>query len=63
MQMALDINPVAYSTRTEELAYLASTPVAGCSVQARAFTEQEASDAALAICNLGLRELASTLAY
>lgn len=54
MQMALDINPVAYSTRTEELAYLANTLVAGCSVQARAFTEQEASDAALAICNLGL---------
>jgi len=28
--------------------------MAGCSVQARPFTAQEASDAALAVCNLGL---------
>ena len=54
MQIALDIDPIAHSMRTEELAYLANTLVAGCSVQARAFTEQEASDAALATCNLGL---------
>lgn len=38
----------------EELAYLANILVAGCSIQARAFTAQEASDAAAAICNLGL---------
>lgn len=38
----------------EEFAYLANTIAAGCSVQARAFTEREASTAALAICNLGL---------
>jgi hypothetical protein len=37
-----------------ELAFLANTIVAGCTVQARPFTPQEASDAAVAICNLGL---------
>jgi hypothetical protein len=47
-------DPAAYSARTEELAYLANTLVAGCSIQARPFTAQEASDAAAAICNLGL---------
>jgi hypothetical protein len=40
--------------RTEEFAYLANTIVAGCSIQARPFTVREASDAAAAICNLGL---------
>ena len=42
------------ATSAEELAYLANTLIAGCSIQARAFTPQEASDAAAAICNLGL---------
>ncbi len=37
-----------------ELGYLANTLLAGCSVQAQAFTPQQASDAAVAICNLGL---------
>ena len=54
LQRALDLDPTAYSARTAELAYLANTLVAGCSIQARSFTEQEASDAVLAICNLGL---------
>jgi hypothetical protein len=40
--------------RSQELAYLANTIVAGCSIQARPFTAQEASDAAVAVCNLGL---------
>ena len=40
--------------RSQELAYLANTIVAGCSIQARPFTAQEASDAAVATCNLGL---------
>ena len=39
---------------TEGLAFLANTIMAGCSIQARPFTAQEASDAAVAICNLGL---------
>jgi hypothetical protein len=38
----------------EELAYLANAIIAGCSIQARPFAPQEASNAAAAICNLGL---------
>ena len=38
----------------EEIGYLANTLLAGCVVQGRAFTPQEAFDAATAICNLGL---------
>lgn len=37
-----------------QLAYLANAIVAGCSIQARPFTAREASEAAAAICNLGL---------
>lgn len=54
MQFALDCDEAAYSTRSEELAYLANMLMAGCSIQSRPFTAQEASDAAVAICNLGL---------
>jgi hypothetical protein len=54
MQFVLDRDPTAYSTRNEELAYLANTLMAGCAIQARPFTAQEASDAAVAVCNLGL---------
>jgi len=39
---------------SEELAYLANAIIAGCSIQGRPFTAREASDGALAICNLGL---------
>jgi hypothetical protein len=55
LQVALDSNPIAYSRTTKELAFLANTLVAGCSIQARPLTEREASDAVLAICNLGLQ--------
>jgi Family of unknown function (DUF6178) len=44
----------AYLTRSRELAFLANTLLAGCSVQSRPFTPKEASDAAAGICNLGL---------
>jgi hypothetical protein len=54
MQFAHDRDHAAYSTRTEEFAYLANTIVAGCSIQARPLTVREASDAAAAVCNLGL---------
>src|SRR5262244_334891 len=54
LEFALDQDQAAYSARNEELAYLANTLKAGCSIQARPFTAQEASDAAVAICNLGL---------
>jgi hypothetical protein len=49
-----DRNDEAYFARTRELTFLANTLIAGCSVQARPFTVQEASDAVLAVCNLGL---------
>jgi hypothetical protein len=54
MQFARDRDENAFSMRSQEVAYLANTIVAGCSIQARPFTPQEASDAAVAVCNLGL---------
>ena len=54
MAYVRDNNESAYFTRSRELAFLANTLLAGCSVQSRAFTPREASDAAAAICNLGL---------
>ena len=54
MRFAGDHDHAAYSMRSQELAYLANTIMAGCSIQARPFTAQEASDAAVAVCNLGL---------
>jgi hypothetical protein len=54
LDFVLDQDNAAYSARNEELAYLANTLMAGCSIQARSFRAQEASDAVLAICNLGL---------
>jgi len=54
MEYARDSDDTAYFKRTRELAFLANTLLAGCSVQSRAFTPQEASDAAASICNLGL---------
>jgi hypothetical protein len=47
-------NDAAYLTRSRELAFLANTLMAGCSVQSRSFTPHEASEAAVGICNLGL---------
>ena len=54
MEFVLHHDETAYLTRSRELAFLANTLVAGSSVQSRAFTPQEASDAAASICNLGL---------
>ena len=45
---------VAFSIRSQELAYLANALAAGCSIQARPLSVQEASDGAIAVCNLGL---------
>jgi hypothetical protein len=50
----------AYLRRTQELAFLANALVSGCPLQGRAFTVQEASDAAVAICNLGLENWPTT---
>jgi len=55
MQFLLENDPMTYSTRSEELAYLANTLMAGCAIQTRPFSAQEASDAAVAVCNLGLQ--------
>ncbi len=49
-----DSDDTLYLTRSHELAFLSNTLVAGCSIQSRTFTPQEASDAAAGICNLGL---------
>ena len=54
MQFAGNHDYAAYSMRSQELAYLANTIMAGCSIQTRPFTAPEASDAAVAVCNLGL---------
>ena len=54
MEHLRDTDDTAYFTRSRELAFLANTLMAGCSVQSRPFTAQEASDAAVGICNLGL---------
>jgi hypothetical protein len=44
----------SHASSTQELAYLANAMIAGCSIQARPFSRQEASDAVIAVCNLGL---------
>ena len=54
MQFVFDRDHAAYARRSEELTYVANTMMAGCALQGRPFTEQEASDAAVAVCNLGL---------
>ena len=54
MEFLLHDDQTTYLARTREVAFLANTLLAGCSVQSRPFTPQEASDAAACICNLGL---------
>ena len=56
MQHVFERDPAIFATRGTELAFLANTLIAGCSIQSRAFTPQEASDAAAAVCNLGLEK-------
>jgi hypothetical protein len=54
MEHVHDTDDVAYFARSRELGFLANALLAGCSVQDRPFTPQEAWDAAVGICNLGL---------
>jgi hypothetical protein len=54
MEFVLRHDEAAYVRRSRELAFLANTLLAGCSVLSRPFTPREAADAAGAICNLGL---------
>jgi len=61
MLVASDRAPSAYLTRTQELAYLANVLAAGCSIQARPLGAQEASDGAVAVCNLGLENWPAAL--
>jgi hypothetical protein len=49
-----DHNPNAYATRSDELAYLANVIAAGSTVQSRSVAAEDASKAAVAVCNLGL---------
>jgi hypothetical protein len=50
-----DRDSAAHSARSQELGFLANAILAGASVQDRPFTAQEASDGAVAVCNLGLQ--------
>jgi hypothetical protein len=56
-----DHDEARYHVRTGELAFLTNTLIAGCAVQGRAFAPQEASDAAVGICNLGLEVTAESV--
>jgi hypothetical protein len=47
-------DPGAYAIRSAELAYLANVITAGATIQSRPVAEDEASNAAVAVCNLGL---------
>lgn len=57
MQYLFERDRDAYLTRNEELGHLANTLVAGCSIQGRPFSPQEAWDAAVAASNLGLERI------
>jgi uncharacterized protein DUF6178 len=54
MQFVLERDSVVSSQRNDELVFLANAIAAGCSVQARPLSPEEAWNAALAVCNLGL---------
>jgi hypothetical protein len=54
LQFAHDRDPDAYAMRSAELAYLANLIVAGSTIQSRPVAAEEASNAAVAVCNLGL---------
>ena len=54
LEFAHDRDPDAYAIRNAELAYLANVIAAGASIQSRPVRTEEATDAVMAICNLGL---------
>jgi hypothetical protein len=55
MQFLRESNHAAFARRSDELSYLVNALVAGCSIDGRPLTVPEASDAAVAACNLGLQ--------
>ena len=61
MEYVRDSDDTMYVVRSQELAFLANTLMAGCSIQSRSFTPQEASDAAVGVCNLGLEHWPAAL--
>jgi hypothetical protein len=54
MEYLREKHDAGYLARNRELALLANSLMAGCSIQSRSFTPQEASDTAVGTCNLGL---------
>ena len=54
LQFVCDRDPDAYAKRSAELAYLANVMSAGLTIQSRPVAAEEASTAAVAVCNLGL---------
>ena len=54
LQYVLERDPIAYAARNQELGFLTNTIASGATVLARPLSVQEASDAAHAVCNLGL---------
>ena len=54
LEYVRDTDDNACFMRSREMAFLANILMAGCTVQSRPFTAQEASDAIVGICNLGL---------
>jgi hypothetical protein len=56
MRFLFDHDRSVYGQRTEEISYLANTLTSGCALQGRPFAAQEASSAAVSVCNLGLEK-------
>lgn len=54
LRFVQDREPEAHAMRGAELAYLANVIAAGSTIQSRTVTAEEASNAAVAVCNLGL---------
>ena len=54
LQDLVERDPIGYAARNQELGFLANAIASGAMVLTRSLSVQEASDAALAVCNLGL---------
>jgi hypothetical protein len=54
LEFTHDRDPSAFAVRNAELAYLANVVAAGATIQGRPVRPEEASEAVMAVCNLGL---------